>query len=138
MGTVASNGSRLIAYRQTEGTLLEHPLAVGVDKGKVACRQAKLYGLRLLRQQTDFIESPQAAALGGNTGHEVGTVKQHALFSGHRARIRNVYRHKQAVGWSEAAFIYTQLAVGIGGVALAIAKGPLHAYLRIVIVSPGS
>ena len=134
VGFVAGEHEGLVACLQTEFAGLEHPLAVGADKGEVGGGEAEGDGLGLAGLQLNLVEGTQTAVVGGAGSDEVGGEEQHGLLACHTAGIGDIDLDGKHVRGAERGFIDGELVVAEGGVAEAVAEGPLLADDGFVVI----
>jgi len=123
----AGGGNSLIAYLQDEVTLFEGPLATSTNKGEFLGWKLEGNSLGLSWLQRDLRKVAQTLIVWYDTGNEIARIKQYSLLTGFAACILHIHADGKNVISSKLRLVNLQVRVFEGGVAEAIAEGPLYA-----------
>ena len=134
MRLVAGDTHHLIAHLDAEVARLEDPVTIIFNVGEVTRREREGDRLRLARLEFHLGELTEAADIGRRGGHEVAREEQDSLLAYARAGVLDIDREGEVVAVAEVLSRGTEIGVGEGGVAQAVAEGPLDVGDSIVVV----
>ena len=124
----------LVGNLEKEFSRFKMTLTVVADKCQVLGGQVEGHGAQLAGLEVHLGERAQTAALGDEACHYVTGEEQDALLACHAAGILDVDAHGEHVTSGEVCLVNTQVAVFKCGVTQAVAEGPLHIDLGIVVI----
>ena len=133
-GLRAGGGDSQGSDLQEEVTLFEGPAAVGTYEGEGLGGELEGDGLGLTWLEGDLREVTQALVVWYDAGHEVRGIQQHGFLSSTRTCILYIDSDSKDIVGSERSLVHLQVRILIGGIADAIAEGPLQRYLGIVVI----